>query len=88
MLKYLTNYPEVQRKLRASVLSCVPEIADRPPVFEEMNPETIPYLEAVVHEVLRISVVAPSFSRESESISSLACLHPPQFDQTANRCDD
>jgi hypothetical protein len=64
----LTNHPDVQHKLRASVLSAVPEIADRLPTFEEMNAERIPYLEAVVQEMLRVSVIAPALSREGKCI--------------------
>lgn len=62
--KYMTIHPEIQHKLRSEVLKHLPEIQDRPPTMEELN--GIPYLEAVVHETLRLSRTASGYARESE----------------------
>ncbi|ORY21756.1 cytochrome P450 [Naematelia encephala] len=63
-LKYMTNHPEVQRKLRKHMLEKLPEMQDRPPKFEDLNATNTPYLEAVVHETLRLSRTAGGYSRE------------------------
>ena len=58
----MTRHPEIQHKLRNEILSHRPELQDRPPLFEELD---IPYLEAVVHETLRLSRTAGGYARES-----------------------
>lgn len=63
-LKYMTNNPDIQRKLRGHLLDALPELADRAPTFEDLNATTVPYLEAVVHEVLRLSRTAGGYSRD------------------------
>lgn len=68
----MTNHPEVQRKLRQHVLEHLPEIQDRPPTFEDLT--KLPYLEAVVHETLRLSRTAGGYARESESLVSYTLL--------------
>lgn len=60
----MTNNPEIQRKLRDHLLDALPELADRAPTFEDLNATTVPYLEAVVHEVLRLSRTAGGYSRD------------------------
>lgn len=64
----MTTHPEIQRKLRQHILDKIPEIQDRPPTYEELNPANVPYLEAVVHETLRISRTAGGYAREGESM--------------------
>lgn len=63
-LKYFTKHPEVQHKLRAHVFERVPGIADAPPTFEDVRATKLPYLEAVVHECLRLSRTAGGFARD------------------------
>jgi cytochrome P450 len=70
-LKYMTNHPNVQRKLRAHLMDKVPELQDRDMVYEDVDPVKVPYLEAVVQETLRAARVASGFAREGESYSSL-----------------
>ncbi len=62
----MTNNPDMQRKLRNHLLSRLPQIQDRPPDFEDLNAINTPYLEAVVHETLRMSRTAGGYSREGE----------------------
>ncbi|KAK1921790.1 cytochrome P450 [Papiliotrema laurentii] len=65
--KYMANHPEVQYKLRRHVLERLPELQDRPPNFEDLSATNTPYLEAVVHETLRISRTAGGYARETTS---------------------
>ena len=60
----MTNNPSVQHKLRAEMLKAFPEIQDRQPRFEDLNAVSTPYLEAVVHETLRLSRTAGGYTRE------------------------
>ena len=60
----MTVFPEVQRKLRLSVLEALPEIQDRQPTFDDLTAAKLPYLEAVVQETLRLSRTAGGYSRE------------------------
>lgn len=64
----MTVYPEVQCKLRKSVLDAIPELQDRPPSFDDLTAAKLPYLEAVVQETLRLSRTAGGYSREGESL--------------------
>lgn len=63
----MTIHPEVQRKLRAHIQERIPDIQERVPTFEELNATNTPYLEAVVHESLRMSRTAGGYAREGES---------------------
>lgn len=60
----MTLFPDVQRKLKSSVLEAMPEIQDRPPSFDDLTAVKLPYLEAVVQETLRLSRTAGGYSRE------------------------
>ena len=64
--KYMTAHPDVQRKLRAHILERLPDIQERDPTFEELNATNTPYLEAVVHESLRMSRTAGGYAREGK----------------------
>jgi cytochrome P450 len=68
-IKYMTNHPEIQIKLRKHILEKVPELSDRQPTFEDLNAVTTPYLEAVVHEALRLSRTASGYGRDGRSQS-------------------
>ncbi|KAK8847633.1 hypothetical protein IAR55_005492 [Kwoniella newhampshirensis] len=64
--KFMTNHPEVQRKLRDHLIHRLPWIKDRRPGFVELNATNVPYLEAVVHETLRLSRTAGGVARETK----------------------
>ena len=55
--KFLTGYPQVQSKLRSELNSALPEaVAEkRFPTFDELSRARIPYLEAVIEEMLRLT---------------------------------
>lgn len=65
----MTNHPAVQRKLRDHMLSRMPELQDRQPTFADLNATSLPYLEAVVHETLRLSRTVGGYVREGMSLS-------------------
>jgi cytochrome P450 len=62
----MTTQPDIQRKLRNSILESIPELQDRPPTYEDLTPTNLPYLEAVVQETLRVSRTAGGVSRTGQ----------------------
>ncbi|KAG8978705.1 hypothetical protein FRC05_009978 [Tulasnella sp. 425] len=63
-MKFLTEAPDVQRTLHEELLATIGDEAEgRPLTFDKMmSPEKMPYLEAVVAEILRFALVAPGGS--------------------------
>jgi len=57
VIKYLTGYPHTQSKLRDALHSALPEVVaeKRVPTFAELRSTRIPYLEAVIAEMLRLN---------------------------------
>ena len=66
----MTNSPSIQRKLRDHIIARKPQLQDRQPTFEDLNATTLPYLEAVVYETLRLSRTAGGYAREGEHHSA------------------
>lgn len=65
-LKILCKHPDVQRKLRSELLNRLPSIAARPPTYDEISDElNLPYLSAVIHELLRCSRTASCVARDA-----------------------
>ncbi|KAF8212986.1 cytochrome P450, partial [Mycena galopus ATCC 62051] len=65
-VKMLCKHPDVQCKLRAELLNNLPAIASRPPNFAEISDETnLPYLCAVMYEILRCSRTASAVARDA-----------------------
>lgn len=56
----MTNNPSVQTKLRQHLLERLPQ----PITADSLSPSNVPYLEAVVHEALRLSRTAGGGARE------------------------
>jgi len=54
-VKFLSDHPEVQDKLRSALRNALPEAvaAKRAPTYNELAKAQVPYLDAVVEEVLR-----------------------------------
>ncbi|CAO2648290.1 Nn.00g075570.m01.CDS01 [Neocucurbitaria sp. VM-36] len=62
-LKYLTDHPEVQTRLRTSLYATFP--SSTPPSAKEIYTTSIPYLEAVIAESLRLSLTGPVSFRQT-----------------------
>ncbi|KAJ7152702.1 cytochrome P450 [Mycena crocata] len=64
--KNLCKHPDVQRKLRAELLNNLPSMDTRPPTFSEIcDEDNLPYLSAVVYEVLRCARTTSATGREA-----------------------
>ncbi|WQF85261.1 Putative cytochrome P450 [Colletotrichum destructivum] len=63
-IKFLTRYQPVQTRLRADIRAAFPS-ADRPPPVAEILKAQIPYLDAVIEEILRCCKTLPIMSRET-----------------------
>ncbi|KAJ7503433.1 cytochrome P450 [Mycena galericulata] len=65
-VKLLCKHALVQHKLRAELLNNLPGIETRPPTFAEISDESkVPYLTAVIHEMLRCSRTASAVTRDT-----------------------
>ncbi|KZL65274.1 cytochrome p450 monooxygenase [Colletotrichum tofieldiae] len=63
-IKFLTRCQTVQTRLRADLRAAFPA-ADRPPSVTEIIKAQIPYLDAVIEEILRCCKTLPIMSREA-----------------------
>ena len=65
-LKYLTDHPHVQKKLRAELLHAfdIPEGCAPILSYEQIQSGRAPYLDAVVAEILRLGGAAPLLCRQ------------------------
>ncbi|KAF7538403.1 hypothetical protein G7054_g2972 [Neopestalotiopsis clavispora] len=65
VLKYLTDYPDVQAKLRSALSTTYSSSASGKtnPTLEELTQRRVPYLDAVIEEALRLSPI--SVTREA-----------------------
>lgn len=65
-LKYLTDNPDVQERLRASLYLAFPNATpSEPPCAKDIMTEVLSYLDAVVAETLRISATGPVSFRQT-----------------------
>ena len=65
-MKILARHPDVQRKLHRELVDRLPPLNERPPTFEELSStEHLPYLSAVVYEVLRVSRIISMVTRKA-----------------------
>ncbi|KAJ4369655.1 hypothetical protein N0V83_005417 [Neocucurbitaria cava] len=62
-LKYLTDHPEVQSQLRVSLYAAFQ--TSTPPSAKEIYATSIPYLDAVIAESLRLSLTGPVSFRQT-----------------------
>ena len=66
-VKFLADAPEVQRTLRSELLSVLDDTPDQMSLtYAQLMSDKVPYLEAVVAEVLRCARVAEGSARTSE----------------------
>lgn len=63
--KYMTNNQGVQKRLRDSLFKAYQDALNdgRPPSVEEITTTSVPYLDAVVEELLRVSTALPFVER-------------------------
>ncbi|KAJ7815712.1 cytochrome P450 [Mycena leptocephala] len=65
-LKTLCKHPDVQHNLRSELLDNLPAITTRPPTYAEISDEAnLPYLSAVLYEILRCARTAPATTRDA-----------------------
>lgn len=79
-LKYLTNNPEVQNKLRKSLHEAhrVAYGEKRAPAVAEIIHTQIPYLDAVMDEVLRLGTPIPFLARDAEKDTEILGFQIPK----------
>ena len=85
-VKFLAAHPEIQIKLRRHIQSATggagaadDEASSAQLGMDDLTPEKTPYLEAVVHEVLRLGRVSIGYARtgESRGAVNLKISQPP-----------
>ncbi|KAJ7354193.1 cytochrome P450 [Mycena albidolilacea] len=75
-VKFLAKHPAVQHKLHAELLDNLPSLAVSAPSYAELSNETnLPYLTAVVYEVLRCARAAPAVARDAK-VDTVILGHP------------
>ncbi|WVQ69524.1 uncharacterized protein L199_007744 [Kwoniella botswanensis] len=76
--KFMTNNPSIQTKLRGHLLERLPENSDKNINFDDLSPANVPYLEAVVHETLRVARTAGGFLRDTKEDMMILGHHIPK----------
>lgn len=61
-LKYLTDHPQAQRRLRESLIAAFPAAL---PTATDLMTSSLPYLDAVIAETLRLSATGPVSFRQT-----------------------
>ncbi|KAJ7853816.1 cytochrome P450 [Mycena olivaceomarginata] len=75
-VKFLAKHPDIQHKLHAELLDNLPSLAVSAPSYAELSNETsLPYLTAVVYEVLRCARAAPAVARDAK-VDTVILGHP------------
>ncbi|KAJ7354178.1 cytochrome P450 [Mycena albidolilacea] len=75
-VKFLAKHPEIQHKLHAELLENLPSLAVSAPSYAEISNETrLPYLTAVVYEILRCARAAPAVARDA-TVDTVILGHP------------
>ncbi|KAF7369588.1 Cytochrome P450 [Mycena venus] len=71
-VKILCKHPAVQYKLRTELLTNLPVINTRPPTYTEITDDNnLPYLSAVMYEILRCSRIAAAIDRDATCDTTL-----------------
>ncbi|KAF2799147.1 cytochrome P450 [Melanomma pulvis-pyrius CBS 109.77] len=81
LVKYLTDFPRIQSKLRTILRAGLPSAYEqqRFPTFEEIRSARIPYLDAVIEEMLRLNAV--TVTREALCDTQILGCHIPKGTQ-------
>ncbi|RGP73143.1 trichothecene efflux pump [Fusarium longipes] len=79
-LKFLTDNPLVQKRLRKALQSSLTtaKAEGRSPTFQELAVARIPYLEAVVEEILRCAGATPALQRLTTVDTQILGHHIPK----------
>jgi len=81
-VKYLARAPEVQRKLRRELVEQLPNPGERTITYKELSDsKLLPYLTAVVYEVLRVARVANAVNRDTTCDTVILGHHIPKGTQ-------
>ncbi|KAL7414051.1 cytochrome P450 [Mrakia frigida] len=65
VLKFLSENPEVQKRLHDELARALPSPDDRAPTLDEITPDLTPYFEAVVQECSRLAQAVHSTDRQA-----------------------
>nr|XP_019046906.1 hypothetical protein I302_03510 [Kwoniella bestiolae CBS 10118]OCF25836.1 hypothetical protein I302_03510 [Kwoniella bestiolae CBS 10118] len=76
--KFMTNNPAIQRKLRQHLLNRLPQDIIHNMTFDDLIAVNLPYLEAVVHETLRMARTAGGFLRDTKEDMCIMGHHIPK----------
>lgn len=76
--RYLTGHPAIQSKLRSALYTSLPKAVSekRFPTFDELRCARIPYLDAVIEEMLRLTAV--TVTREALYDTQILGKHIPK----------
>ncbi|KAK0629552.1 cytochrome P450 [Bombardia bombarda] len=79
-MKHLTDHPAVQERLRAALRDAFPEATQekRAPTYQELAHAHIPYLDAVIEEVLRHANTIAFVVREALQDTTVLGCHIPK----------
>ncbi|KAI9902089.1 hypothetical protein N3K66_003906 [Trichothecium roseum] len=79
-LKFLADAPDVQTKLRKALEAAHVEALseERLPNAQDIARSTIPYLEAVIEEILRLANTLPVLDRQTDRDTELLGYHIPK----------
>ncbi|KAJ2999363.1 hypothetical protein NUW58_g22 [Xylaria curta] len=79
-LKYLADYPSIQSELREALRRAFPTLgySGRSPSINEITSTSIPYLDAVIEEILRCAGAIPVVDRVATADTELLGHHIPK----------
>ncbi|KAK1540877.1 cytochrome P450 monooxygenase [Colletotrichum paranaense] len=79
-IKYLTDNPDAQRRLREALRQCLPVAVEqrRNPTHEEIIKTIIPYLDATIEEILRFAGTTSVTDREAMQDTTILGHHIPK----------
>lgn len=80
IVKYLTEFPQVQTRLRNDLYAAHPSFAadNMMPTVEAITTTQVPYLDAVIDEVLRLAMTTQGASRRTIRDVNLLGHHVPE----------
>ncbi|CDZ96321.1 Cytochrome P450 CYP4/CYP19/CYP26 subfamilies [Phaffia rhodozyma] len=64
-LRFLTRNPDVQRRLHAEIKHVLPDVREHTLTYEDIHSTSLPYFDAVIQEILRVSQTVMTTLRTS-----------------------